>query len=277
MKTRILSAIVGIAVFIPVLWFSGTIAFPIVIALVCAMGAYEMCTCVGVGKRFVYLVPMVAFAFLGPFLTWFFNSSVTFIAFLAMLAFAVFFLCMMIAVFRGGKDSFAMIAEAMLGVVYITVGFVCIALLRRLSNGAYLYGLVFVGAWVTDTMAYFTGYLLGKHKLCPTISPKKTVEGSVGGVVFSAGAFALYGWIMQLAFGLVPNYGMLIVSGAVLSVISQIGDLLASLIKREHGIKDYGKLMPGHGGVMDRFDSILAVAPFLFLLCAFGNAFSLFT
>jgi phosphatidate cytidylyltransferase len=236
-----------------------------------------MCTCVGVGKRFVFLVPIVAFAAAGPLATWFFDSALKFIAFLAMLAFAVFFLCMAIEVFRGGKDSFATLAEAMLGVVYITVGFACVALLRRLTNGAYLYGLVFVGAWVTDTMAYFTGYFLGKHKLCPTISPKKTIEGSIGGVVFCAGAFALYGWIMQIAFGLTPNYGMLLVSGAVLSVVSQIGDLLASLIKREHGIKDYGKLMPGHGGVMDRFDSILAVAPFLFVLCAFGSAFALFT
>ena len=148
--------------------------------------------------------------------------------------------------------------------------------MRRIPGGEYLFGMIFVAAWMTDTMAYFTGRLLGKHKLCPEISPKKTVEGSIGGIVFCALSFLLYGFIVHKISGLTPNYIMLFLSGVVLSAVSQIGDLAASLIKREHGVKDYGKLMPGHGGVMDRFDSILAVSPILLVLCGFASAFAFF-
>ena len=102
------------------------------------------------------------------------------------------------------------------------------------------------------------------------------IPGSIGGAVFCALAFLLYGFIVHKTVGVTANYPMLLLSGLVLSLVSQVGDLAASLIKREHGVKDYGKIMPGHGGVMDRFDSILAVAPVLLLLCGFATAFAFF-
>ena len=276
MKIRIISAVIGLLILFPVLWFSDTILFPIVLALCAALAAYELVSCVG--KRLWYvLAPSMIFAALGPLMTWWVSSTVkSYIAFLAMMAFVYLFLLLTVAVLLGGKLKFSTVAETVIAVVYATVGFTSIALLRRIPDGEYLFGMIFVAAWVTDTMAYFTGRLLGKHKLSPEISPKKTVEGSIGGIVFCALSFLLYGFIVHKISGFAPNYLMLFLSGLVLSVVSQIGDLAASLIKREHGVKDYGKLMPGHGGVMDRFDSILAVAPILLFLCGFASAFAFF-
>ena len=120
--------------------------------------------------------------------------------------------------------------------------------------------MVFIGAWVSDIFAYFTGRFFGKHKLIPEISPKKTVEGAVGAIVCTMLFMVLYGWIVSLCTELSVNYLVLLIAGPVLSVVGQIGDLIASLVKRERGVKDYGTLLPGHGGIMDRFDSILTVS-----------------
>ena len=121
--------------------------------------------------------------------------------------------------------------------------------------------LILIGAWVTDTMAYFTGRLFGKHKLAPDISPKKTIEGSIGGSICCAIAFVLLGVIVSFVVpDSSPNYIFLAVSGLVISVISQAGDLIMSAMKRHYGIKDFGNLLPGHGGILDRMDSMLAVS-----------------
>ncbi|MBQ8214245.1 MAG: CDP-archaeol synthase [Clostridia bacterium] len=133
-----------------------------------------------------------------------------------------------------------------------------------------------MGAWVTDTFAYFCGMLFGrggKHKLIPDVSPKKTVEGSIGGTVFCILAMVIFGIIINSIADLRANYIVLIGAGLLASIVSQIGDLCMSVIKRTYGIKDYGKLFPGHGGVLDRFDSVLAVAIVLAALCSFFNFF----
>ena len=147
-------------------------------------------------------------------------------------------------------------------------------LLRYMNNGVYLFGMVFIGAWVSDSMAYFTGRLIGKHKLAPTLSPKKTIEGSIGGIVFTVAAFVLYGLIIEGVSDLSANYLLLAIMGGVLSAVSQIGDLWASLIKREYGIKDYSKMLPGHGGVMDRFDSVLSISTILMIFCILFSPFA---
>ena len=123
---------------------------------------------------------------------------------------------------------------------------------------------------MTDIFAYFTGMLIGKHKLIPEVSPKKTVEGSIGGIAFCTLAFIAYAYIVKIFFNTELNVLFLAISAIIVSVISQMGDLIMSLIKREYGIKDYGKLFPGHGGVLDRFDSILAVTLGVSLLCMFS-------
>ena len=129
---------------------------------------------------------------------------------------------------------------------------------------------------MTDTFAYFCGRLFGKHKLIPDVSPKKTIEGSIGGTLFCVGAMILYGVIVhRIAEGTMEvNFLMLGVSGLLIAVVSQIGDLLMSSIKRVYGIKDYGRLFPGHGGVLDRFDSVLAVSVMLAVISMSTNLFT---
>ena len=125
-------------------------------------------------------------------------------------------------------------------------------------------------------MAYFGGCLLGKHKLIPEVSPKKTVEGAVCGTIGAALIALLYGWIVSLLSDLEPSYLLLFISGILVSVLAQCGDLIMSLVKREHGIKDYGRLFPGHGGVLDRFDSVLISAPALYFIGYFASEWLFF-
>ena len=118
--------------------------------------------------------------------------------------------------------------------------------------------LIFIISFCTDIFAYFTGYFFGKHKLIPLVSPKKTIEGSIGGILGSTVGCMILGHF----FGMEMIH--MVVIGLVGSIIAQFGDLFASSIKRYVGIKDYGKLIPGHGGILDRFDSVILVAPFVY-------------
>lgn len=144
-------------------------------------------------------------------------------------------------------------------------------LLKNLPDGLIAVFAVILAAWITDIFAYFTGKLFGKHKLCEAISPKKTIEGSIGGVVFCVIIFTLYSLIIFNKSTPIHGYIFMIIASLILSVIAQIGDLSMSLIKRKFGIKDFGSLFPGHGGVLDRFDSILAVAPVFLIIVLVAN------
>ena len=143
----------------------------------------------------------------------------------------------------------------------------CIYLVRSLPYGIYSVWMIFISSWICDTCAYIVGMLIGKHKMVPKLSPKKSIEGAVGGVVGAAIVGALYGYFVVESVITEQNvtWAFVLIS-AVGAVISQIGDLAASAIKRNHDIKDYGKLIPGHGGVMDRFDSVIFTAPMIYLL-----------
>ncbi|MDY5647708.1 MAG: phosphatidate cytidylyltransferase [Lachnospiraceae bacterium] len=150
---------------------------------------------------------------------------------------------------------------------YSTVLFSFIYLTRSLPGGIYLVWLIFISSWICDTCAYLTGMALGKHKLAPVLSPKKSVEGAVGGVAGSALVGALFGRLLLVSVYGDPNMVWICaLIGAMGAVISQVGDLAASGIKRNHGIKDYGKLIPGHGGILDRFDSVIFTAPVIYYL-----------
>ncbi len=123
----------------------------------------------------------------------------------------------------------------------------------------------FISSWVCDTFAYLTGMMIGKHKMTPKLSPKKSIEGAIGGVVGAALAGALFGYC--IVERVVPDQQITWVFaaiGGIGAMISQIGDLAASAIKRNHNIKDYGHLIPGHGGIMDRFDSVIFTAPMIY-------------
>ena len=145
-------------------------------------------------------------------------------------------------------------------VIYVGVMLSCVYLIRIMESGQYLVWLIFLSAWGSDTCAYCTGMLFGKHKMTPVLSPKKTVEGAVGGVV---GAVILGMLYALFTTHQTAAYMLICLAGAL---ISMIGDLAASAIKRQSGIKDYGTLIPGHGGILDRFDSVIFTAPAVYLM-----------
>jgi len=153
--------------------------------------------------------------------------------------------------------------DMMYGYIYITLFFRFVYYTSQLENG-FLVWLIFIIAWSTDTFAYFTGLFFGRKKLAPAISPKKTVEGALGGILGSAICTFVYSTIF------IPQMASVsIILGLVGSVVSQMGDLHASIIKRRNGAKDFGHLIPGHGGILDRFDSILFTAPFVYVFYIF--------
>lgn len=153
------------------------------------------------------------------------------------------------------EDSLATIT----GIFYIVFFSYHMVLVDGTGEYSILLWLIVLTAFGTDIMAYFTGMLIGKHKLCPKISPKKTIEGSIGGIIGSVVLCGVFGWIF------VPRlFVHCVIIGVIGGVISQFGDLTASIFKRKMGIKDYGNLIPGHGGILDRFDSVLFTAPMVY-------------
>ena len=269
MKTRILTALVMAVVGIPLLIFSQYVIYPIAAGVLAVFALYEMAGVLGIRKNLALTLPTYLIALATPIFAYFFSDRVTDFIFGALLVIiAVLLYLFGYAVARRGDVSFSDIATHFTTFTYITVAFTAITLVRYLPNGVYYFALVFVGSWVSDVFAYFVGRAIGRHKMIPEISPKKTWEGAVGGVFFTVVAFLVYGIIISLVTtDIRPNYIVLAILGLVLSIVSIFGDLIASLIKREHGVKDYGFIFPGHGGVLDRFDSALAVAPVLFAIC----------
>ena len=178
-----------------------------------------------------------------------------------------FFVCiisivskMVLFVLRYPRIEVTSVMKASFGEIYVPVMLGFLYLLRQESEGIQLILLVFVTSWVSDTFAYLVGRTIGRHKLSPVLSPKKSIEGAVGGV---AGA-VLLGFILSHFMESGP-WVIALISG-IGAVISQCGDLFASGIKRHYGIKDYGNLIPGHGGILDRFDSVIITAPIIFIL-----------
>lgn len=171
-----------------------------------------------------------------------------------------FMIFMFVYVFNYPRFHAEQVMPAFFGVVYVAVMLSFIYLTRNLPDGKFLVWLIFLCSWGCDTCAYCVGMLIGKHKMAPVLSPKKSVEGGIGGV---AGA-ALLGVIYAAATGgPMAEYALICAVGAL---ISMVGDLAASAIKRNQGIKDYGKLIPGHGGILDRFDSVIFTAPAIYFL-----------
>lgn len=187
-----------------------------------------------------------------------------------MLFVLVFLLLLMTAyVLTYPKYRTEQILAAFFGVFYVAVMLSYIYRTRMLDGGAYLVWLIFLCSWGCDTCAYCVGVRFGKHKMSPVLSPKKSVEGAVGGVVGAALLSALYGLAFRTAMGAEPAHIFLMAGiSAAGALASMVGDLAASAVKRNYGIKDYGKLIPGHGGILDRFDSVIVTAPLIYFLAA---------
>lgn len=275
MKTRILTAAVLLAIFVPILWFSHLIVYPIAMAILAGVAVLELLRCRGLHRDLPVSVGAIALAVCLTLLARFAPGAKQHLGAVAVVFFLFTLYLFAVTVLRAGALRYGDLMGVVGGTFYLTVAFSSMVLLRDLPDGVLLFLLPFVGSWVTDTFAYFTGRLIGRHKLAPAISPKKTVEGSIGGIVFAVGAFAAFG-VIAAARGAVPRYPALLVCGLLVSVVSQIGDLALSAIKREQGIKDYGRLFPGHGGVLDRFDSVIATAPLILLFSLLEGGFTLF-
>ena len=260
-------AVVGI----PILIFSEYIVYASLLALLALFALYEMFKVVGIEKYLIITIPPYLMGVGFPIAAYFISrdNATKFILIGVASLFAYLLYTYFVAVFMKGKIKFEEISQAFLLSCYVIFSFSSISAMRYLdeSVGLWFVVLMLVCAWGCDVFAYFTGRFFGRHKLIPEISPKKTVEGSIGGIVCAGGLAMLLGLIVSLTTDLTPDYLVLALCGVVLSAVSQIGDLIASLLKREHGVKDYGKIFPGHGGVMDRFDSILSISTVLMAVC----------
>ena len=225
----------------------------------------------GAHKNIALTLPLYAFAIAFPILQRLFTNDmyVAMIAFMAAVAYIIY--AFALVVWSHGKLTYTNASSICLTCFYILIAINMIQYIRDFGeSGHFIYLLIFIGAWVTDIFAYFTGVFFGKHKLIEDVSPKKTIEGSIGGTVFCSLAFVLMGIIVRGFFDREVNLIFLAVSGIIMAIIAQVGDLILSVIKRHYGIKDFGKIFPGHGGMLDRFDSIMAVTLGVTLMCMFS-------
>jgi phosphatidate cytidylyltransferase len=262
-RTRLLSGIILLAIALTVVSLGGNVLFA-VIFIISMIGLMELYRIVKVNKAFPGMLGYatgIVFYLLLYFQLQQYQLQL-FIFFLMLLMFAY--------VFGFPKYSTEQITIVFFGLFYVSIMLSYIYQVRIHEDGAILVWLIFIGAWGSDTCAYSVGMLLGKHKVAPKLSPKKSLEGCIGGVVGAALIGLLYALIFQKHISGFDNPLLdFAIIGAASSVISQLGDLAASAIKRNHNIKDYGTLIPGHGGILDRFDSIIFTAPIVYYLAEF--------
>ena len=266
MKTRVISAIIALILLFAVL-FSGKLVFAISIFALTVVATHEFIEAGAAGglrafKPILYLSALfVLFAGLKGVLFDFNNNPIVILL-------IVYIICAAALSKLVYKHESVRIEDAgftFLTVFYVIFMFTFLPLIRNMENGIYLIGIVFIGAWGTDTFAYFAGVNFGKHKMLPKVSPKKSYEGFFGGIAGCVILTIIYGYFLT-SKGIVSfsiyNFVFL---GLLNGVLSQLGDWIASAIKRYVGIKDYGKIMPGHGGVLDRFDSLIFISPLVYL------------
>ncbi|MEF9941330.1 MAG: phosphatidate cytidylyltransferase [Lachnospiraceae bacterium] len=259
-KTRLLSGIVLILIALVTLISGGDILFATVV-IISFIGMTELYKIVDVQKSLLGVV-----GYLGA-IGYFAMIRLGCMQVFPLMVISFLILLMAVYVFAFPKYESNQVVVTFFGLFYVAVMLSYIYLTRRLDQGIFLVWLVFICSWGSDTCAYCVGMLFGKHKMAPKLSPKKSIEGGIGGIVGAALLGALYGIVVnQWATGAeasIPIYAFVCGVG---SGISQIGDLAASAIKRNHEIKDYGTLIPGHGGILDRFDSVIFTAPVIYYL-----------
>ncbi len=279
--TRIITGAVGILIMIPVCIFSHTFIWPLLLSLFAFIAVNEILASTSLSKiGSAHTVSAKVFSLM-PLLTYFLSIRYHVMdQYRAIFLFSAlfFFVQLIISIFQDNKLHSEKLYAFIAMVLYVVVSLTAISHIRNIDygneEGKYIYLLVFFGGWVSDTFAYFTGMLIGKRKLCPAISPKKTVEGSIGGIIANMIVFAGYAFVLRQFFEINANIVFFAILGALFSAVGQFGDLIASSIKRHYNVKDFGKFFPGHGGVLDRFDSTLAIAIVMLMLdAAFGASF----
>ena len=270
MVKRIITSVVALAVFVGIL-FLPPICFTVALAAVILFMLYECysATKADLGMKtigFISAVILMLSIYFFKALEWdTFAWATASIGIIFIIA-----LHMITVVAKHGKRNYKDILSNGFLTMYIVISMGCVWLTKETFDTATML-LTFICAWSCDTFAYFTGRFFGKHKLIPHVSPNKTVEGSVGGVVGAMVICILYLLIVKNVFDTnILTWSNVVVEGAVYGLVggalSQLGDLIASAIKRDTGIKDFGWIFPGHGGFMDRFDSVMFIAPIMYIL-----------
>ena len=225
------------------------------------MGLYELYRVFHIEKSVLGMTGYLAAT------VYYINLGIPFIPDKEMFILGFLILIMAVYVMEFPKYRTDQIFAGFTGIFYVAVMLSCIYQTRILPGGAYIVWLIFLCSWGSDTCAYCVGVLIGKHKMAPKLSPKKSVEGAVGGILGAALLTLLYGWIFQTQMNFTLQYIFAFAGvSAAGALVSMIGDLAASAIKRNYEIKDYGNLIPGHGGILDRFDSVIFTAPLIYYL-----------
>lgn len=272
MLTRIIVSLLLAPAFLAVLLFAPVGIVTLMVTGIVALAAFELLRAVGAGRnRYVCAVTLAAAALI-PGCYWSQTDD-----WAIMLVLMGLLLTLFLAAVRSFGTETAIPAEhilfALFGGVLYPVLMSSLVRLRMLDNGAFLVLLPIVSAFLTDTGAYFFGMFLGKHRGITKVSPNKSAEGFAGGLFAGVVFMVLYGLILKNGFGLEVDLLRMALYGFAGSVVTMLGDLSFSLIKRQYGIKDYGSLLPGHGGMLDRFDSMSFAAPAMWLLVTLFPAF----
>ena len=261
-KTRLLSGIVLVIIAFATIFLGGDVLFATLL-IISLIGVSELYKVVKIEKA-----PLGIVGYIGV-VAYYFLIRAQKKEDLMMFAIILLILVMAVYVFAFPKYVSEQVMTAYFGVFYVAIMLSYIYQTRLLKDGLFLVGLVFLCSWGCDTCAYCVGMLIGKHKMSPKLSPKKSVEGAIGGVVGAALLTVIYGMIFKNAMGVTTQHVWIMAAiSAVGALISMVGDLTASAIKRNYEIKDYGKLIPGHGGILDRFDSVIFTAPMIYFLAA---------
>ena len=274
MLVRTISAVVFLLVILPCIYFSSTPLFIALTVFLSAVSVYEMLKCNRLQKKVAIAIPMY-FLSVFPILARYLSTEY-FYKLIFPIIFVLSFVVMTVYTFLREKPDLEKVLSTWFISLYATAGFTSLVLLADVTDDGswHIMFFAFAAAWVTDSCALICGMLFGKHKLLPSVSPKKTIEGAIGGVAFCIAAFMLYAKILEVCFEFeIVSYLMIAVCGMICGLVAVIGDLLFSAIKRSSGIKDFGNLMPGHGGVLDRFDSVISISLVLLLFISITNIF----
>lgn len=262
-KTRLLSGIVLVILALIIIIAGGNILLFSTLAISC-IGMYEIYRVFKLEKSILAIISY------GIAILYYCNLNWNWFVDPMMLAMLFMILLMFGYVFTYPKFEAKQVMVVFFGLFYVALMLSYVYRIRMLDNGLYLAFLIFICSWGCDTCAYCVGMLIGKHKMAPVLSPKKSIEGAVGGVVGTALLTVLYLSIFRSKMGIDQTTILILaVISAIAALISMVGDLTASAIKRNYEIKDYGTLIPGHGGIMDRFDSMIITAPIIYYLAVY--------
>ena len=270
-KTRLISGIVIVALAVVLLWLGGPVTGAAMM-LLSVVGVFELCRVYKIEKRspavfaYIWTVLYYIILILSKHKMW--GIQVSRMAMPTMISYLLVILAIYVIRFPEYHDKEIM--AAFMSFFYVSVMLSYIYRIREMDNGGLFVVLVFICSWGNDTLAYCTGMLFGKHKMSPVLSPKKSIEGLVGGIVGAGILGVLYGLLIKDRMMDIQNLPLcLFIICSLGAVPAVIGDLAASAIKRNNDVKDYGKLIPGHGGVLDRFDSMIFTAPIIYYLIEF--------